>query len=81
MVNISDHTLCESELSVLRKGLNFIPTPKEPDISVLNQDLSNFARRMRLTLHFFESETIEENFDSKLEQTFRQKSSWTPTVR
>ena len=47
VVNISDITLSETELSLLSQGLNFCPTPGEPDFSEVKQDLDKFHTSLR----------------------------------
>jgi len=52
VVNLSRLTLTQSMVSLLSKGLNFCPTPGEPDISNLKQDLDHFHRSLRRSLFF-----------------------------
>ena len=72
VVNLSSVILTEIERSVLEKGLKFCPTPGEPDMNELLDDLRLFFRRMRLKVHFQDSidvpgnnsqPTIEESFN------------------
>ena len=56
VINLSDQTLTEDELSILRKGLKFCPTPGEPNMTEIHRDFKSFARRMRLKLFFNEDE-------------------------
>lgn len=79
VINISDYELSESEISLLRKGTTFVPTPPKPIMSALYHDLSDFFRRLRLKLHFSNTEKQDLNFDEKLESIFRIKSTWTPS--
>jgi hypothetical protein len=39
-------------VSLLSKGLNFCPTPGEPDISTLKQDLDTFHTSLRRAMFF-----------------------------
>ena len=52
IVNLSSHTLTNTEISVLSKGLGFCPTPGAPDIGNIIHDLDAFKRRTRLQLFF-----------------------------
>ena len=48
IVNLSLRTLTESETNLLRKGLNFCPTPPPPSREQLNKDNDAFGRRLSL---------------------------------
>ena len=52
IVNSSNHTLQDAEISVLSKGLGFCPTPGAPDIGDIIQDLDSFKRKTRIQLFF-----------------------------
>lgn len=73
------------ELSVLSKGLKFIPTPVKQDSSVI-VDLERFYRRMKLHAHFNDPNKAFLNNDSILDNTFdpfssyemKVPSNWTP---
>ena len=53
VVNLSQIQLTNPQISLLRKGLKFCPTPGEPDISQYQTDLDKFHLRLRQYLHFF----------------------------
>ena len=55
IVNLSNCTLNNPEISVLSKGLGFCPSPGAPDIGDIIQDVDVFKRRARLQLFFSES--------------------------
>ena len=81
VLNLSDHTLTQTELTVLKKGLNFAPTPKPPDIGEIKTEVDNLIRRMCLKLHFADipySNIGLTEHQQHIERTFRNKSSWTP---
>jgi len=65
VVNISDYVLTDAQLSVLEKGLNFCPTPGEPDLGPLKQDLDKFHAGLRRKT-FFDNQgtTIRPNTSS-----------------
>ena len=52
VINLSKYTLTKGEISVLSRGLNFCPTPGEPNPGELRTDLDNLHRRLRLRYHF-----------------------------
>ena len=52
VVNLSDYHLSNSELTLLEKGLNFCPTPGEPDMGQLRRDLDIFHRNLRIKNFF-----------------------------
>ena len=70
--NTSKQTLTDSEVSLLSKGLKFVPTPEMPrDKSQLANDFKQFARRMRLKYLFSHKKK------SKI-HPFYVKSNWQP---
>jgi len=54
VINLSSHILTPTERSVLEKGLKFCPTPGEPNMNELLEDLRLFFRRMKLKAHFYD---------------------------
>ena len=52
VVNLSAHTLTADEISVLKRGMKFCPTPGEPNFGELREDLNNFHTRLRRQLFF-----------------------------
>ena len=57
VINLSKYRLTDSEISVLSRGLNFCPTPEEPDPGQLRSDLDDLHRRLRLRYHFQDDDT------------------------
>ncbi len=53
-INLSSDVLSKIEKSVLEKGLKFSPTPGEPDMNELMDDLRLFFRKMRLKAYFYD---------------------------
>ena len=49
---MSKRVLSEAEISLLSKGLKFVPTPSFFDKAALKQDLERFGRKLRLAWHF-----------------------------
>ena len=95
VVNLSTRPLTETETNVLAKGLKFCPTPGEPDLYNLQQDLREFFRRMRLKAFFYDDSptpptqnTITNYFSQSSENSgeinlkkFKPKSSWEPPLQ
>ena len=91
VVNLSEQVFTSDQLSVLSKGLNFCPTPKDPNPGDLRNDLDDFHRRLRLRLHFLDPEGDSDSptsvlSDANLHSTvefkhhkFKLKSSFNPT--
>ena len=48
IVNLSTLELTHSETDLLRRGLNFCPTPPPPKPESVNKDIDAFARRLNL---------------------------------
>ena len=74
--SLSDHRLIDSQVSVLSKGLRFIPThvTNEKEIKCnLFVDFEQFARRMRLQYIF--------HSNHKGKHPFHEKSNWIPPVQ
>ena len=74
--SLSSHQLTESQVSLLSRGLKFIPTPATSEIRIKQQllrDFEQFARRMRL-LYIFHRQNGEPH-------PFHVKSTWMPQVQ
>lgn len=78
VTNLSRHKLTEAQLSLLERGLKFIPSKHRVDKVKLLADLSEWERRMRLA-EFFHGEDGE-NMPRKEDDKFRvkKKSTFTP---
>ena len=66
VTNLSKHELSAPQLSLLEKGLKFIPSRHEVDKVKLLADLSEWERRMRLAEYFYnrDDDTKEQTKDS-----------------
>ena len=73
VINLSQRQLTKSEISLLSKGLKFLPTPNRIDKAKLKQELEVFGRKLRLMWHFRNDERI---FDC--DTKFRPKSTFNP---
>ena len=74
--NLSSHQLTDSQVSLLSRGLKFIPTPAINETRIKQQllrDFEQFARRMRL-LYIFHGQNREPH-------PFHVKSTWMPQVQ
>ena len=83
-----DLPLSSSEVSILKQGLSFIPTPHNVDEFEIRCDFEKFACRMRLFAHFDDnpikdqSQPCKDNttytFNDPFERLRPKTSSWTP---
>ena len=72
----SSHQLTDNKVSVISKGLKFIPTPVTDETKIRRQllkDFEQFARRMRLQYIF--------HGQNKEPHPFHVKSNWIPPVQ
>ena len=53
VINLSDESLSEAQVSALEKGLTFCPTPGPPNKSQIWLDFKDFYRRLSLKYHFY----------------------------
>ncbi|XP_052261675.1 uncharacterized protein LOC127865763 [Dreissena polymorpha] len=77
VTNLSKKTLTDAQISLLSKGLKFIPTRKTIDKGKLLTDLSAWERRMRLKEYFY-SEDAEHRTREDEHQYKKKTSTWTP---
>ena len=52
VLNLSKRVLNQAEVSLLSRGLKFVPTPSFVDKAAIKQDLERFGRKLRLAWHF-----------------------------
>ena len=89
VVNLSDYTLNEHEISILSKGMKFCPTPGEPNFGALREDLDHFHTRIKRKLFFSNLPVDEENNptgsgnqhnddDAFKDSKFKEASKWKP---
>ena len=72
VVNLSSRELSASEISLLSKGLKFVPTPRGVNRAILKQELETFGRILRLKW-FYRNEV-----KSDVINPFRPKSNFNP---
>ena len=53
ITNLSNHQLSRDEISLLSKGLNFIPTPRRDQPAKMLHDILLFDRKIRLKYYFY----------------------------
>ena len=56
VLNISKRILTKTEVSLLSKGLEFVPTPRYIDRAALKLNLEQFGRKLRLGWFFRDDE-------------------------
>ena len=76
VVHLSYRELNVGEVSLLSKGLNFCPTPKDLDRFSLRKDINEFIRRIRLKEYFYDGDNVGGDFSDV--PAFRNKSIWSP---
>ena len=85
ITNLSSYTLTKHHISLLAKGLNFIPTPKKDHPAKILQDILLFDRKLRLKYHFHQPISTPDlntntTTDSKTNTILNPSSGWTPLV-
>lgn len=76
-MNLSSVPLTKSDISVLEKGLTFIPTPRTLPIKSILENKDRLIRNIKIKSFFQNSTKL---FDPKL-KTFQEKSNWTPSLK
>ena len=51
VINLSRNSLSSAEISLLSKGLKFVPTANKIDQAKLKRELEKYGRKLRLVLH------------------------------
>ena len=87
-MNLSDHTLTYTELSLLSKGLTFVNTPNTPDLGRIFEDLTKFhiSIRRKLAIDKLIKEGVLKTHQSsdppsnhnRPFRKFKNKSTWNP---
>ena len=72
VINLSSRNLSEAEISLLSKGLKFVPTPSSINFAEIKEDLEKFGRNLRLKWLF---RNDERDFSYN---PFRPKSKFNP---
>ena len=75
IVNLSSIELTQSETNLLRRGLNFCPTPPPPKPDYLDAGIDAFARRINLKEYYAPEYIDEINQDSSYHSSVLEKLS------
>ena len=83
ITNLSSHTLTKHQISLLSRGLNFIPTPKKDHPAKILQDILLFDRKLRLEYYFYQlNSDTDPNITTTTDHTkstiLNPSSGWTP---
>ena len=71
IINLSNRNLSKHEITLLEKGLKFVPAPTKMTISPFLKAASDFGRRIKLIKHFHYQR-------NKRTELFTKKSDWVP---
>ena len=52
VINVSKRHLSKGEISLLSKGLKFIPTPKHINKALIKEEIETYGRKLRLMWHY-----------------------------
>ena len=72
VINLSSRNLSKAEISLLSKGLKFVPTPKYINKAQIKEELETFGRKLRLRWHFRNEER------EIITNPFKKKSKFNP---
>ena len=83
ITNLSSHILTKHQISLLSRGLNFIPTPKKDHPAKILQDILLFDRKLKLKYYFHQSNSDPDpNTNTTTNHTtntiLNPSSGWTP---
>jgi hypothetical protein len=86
VVNLSSKPLNSAESSLLSKSLHFCPNPPKINVRELDEDMDQFARRLRIKEYFHSKKETGENLstdESDIKEVidiprFVKISNWTP---
>ena len=70
---LQDGILSKAEISLLSKGLKFIPTPTSVNKALIKEELQCFGRKLQLSWHFRNEESITISNPFKTKSTFNPK--------
>ena len=84
VINLSDHPLSKSDISLLERGITFAPTPGDADMAEIHIEVNKFLRRLLLKLHFHNPQAMDgppPNFTIPHGLVkFKRPSTWTPKI-
>ena len=73
VINLSNHNLSNDEISVLNRGLTFVPTPFI-SLDPIVESVEKFSRSLKLNNYF----STRPNLGNHTRSVFTEKSTWTP---
>ena len=73
VTNLSTRILSKAEISLLSKGLKFIPTLISANKALIKEELECFGRKLHLLWHFWNKESITKSNPFKRKSTFNSK--------
>ena len=76
VVNLSRRNITSGEITLLEKGLSFVPALEKVDKWQVEKDLGKLARDIRLKMHYLDEPTP--TFSKT--PAFKVASSWTPLI-
>lgn len=80
IINLSSHTLSDAEVSLLNKGLSFIPTVKSFPLSLMESCIYRNLRNIKLRDYFFDKDSDDnaEYDPNAFHNKFINRSTWIP---
>jgi len=76
-MNLSNITLTEAQISLLDKGLTFIPNSRKIPLTKIKECRDRYIRNLRLK-DFFRNKENEKYDPTHFKNKFKARSSWTP---
>ena len=61
IINLSNKVLSTQQIQILSKGLKYTPTPQHSNFNEVQDDISAFCRKLRLTEELFDKENNDES--------------------
>lgn len=81
VTNLSSVTLTLDEISVLNKGLGFVPSHIKPKFKTINDDLLRFERKLQLHYHFNKKKDLDcMTVEPFIKKKFEGNSTWWPRI-
>ena len=53
VINLSNKTLCTGEMSIIKKGIKFIPTPTKMDSELIDKGVEDFCSKLKSHFAFY----------------------------
>ena len=78
VVNLSNEHLSEDEISVLSRGLTFVPTPQVSNLDSIKTSVNNFHRKLKLQYFFAEKARTSQYDNDYTREPFTEPSGWEP---